>query len=214
MGSDAAPDHLVVRDDDPRIPGLEASGYTVVGRSWGARLCLADGFDAAPYRQLIARAEVSGYHVLELDASRAPQLLALEAETRGDYPFTPATPARAWTLAELSALWADGARVFGAVAASRSDDAVAELAGATIVTAEGDRAETESTSVRRAHRGRGIGAALKAASILALAEDGIRTFGTGGAAANTASIAMNRAAGYEITESWLSFAPPARSSAQ
>jgi glycerate kinase len=59
------------------------------------------------------------------------------------------------------------------------------------------------------YRGRGIGQAVKAASVLALHADGVRVFGTGGAALNDASLGANLALGYVIEERWRSYAPPA-----
>jgi hypothetical protein len=62
--------------------------------------------------------------------------------------------------------------------------------------------------VDAAHRRRGLAVAVKAASILALADDGVRVFGTGGAAVNAGSIRMNEHLGYVIEERWFSLAPP------
>lgn len=98
-------------------------------------------------------------------------------------------------------LWDEGWRVFGAVRDG-------ELVGAALVRRDGERADTERTSVAAAHRRHGLAGALTAASTLALAADGARVFTAGGAAVNAASMATVRAAGYEITESWLSLAPP------
>ena len=49
--------------------------------------------------------------------------------------------------------------------------------------------------------------AVKAASVLALAADGVRVFGTGGAGSNAASLGMNLAVGYRVTERWLTLDP-------
>jgi hypothetical protein len=65
------------------------------------------------------------------------------------------------------------------------------------------------TSVLAAYRRRGIGQAVKAQSILALYADGVRLFGTGGAALNDASLGANLALGYIVEERWRSYAPPA-----
>jgi GNAT superfamily N-acetyltransferase len=65
--------------------------------------------------------------------------------------------------------------------------------------------ETEFTSVLSDYRGRGIGQAVKAASILALASEGVTTFGTGGAGLNEASLRANRALGYVVEERWRSY---------
>jgi hypothetical protein len=76
---------------------------------------------------------------------------------------------------------------------------------ATVISQTADRGETQFTSVLSAYRGKGLGKAVKAASILALAEDGVRLFGTGGAAVNEASLGANRALGYTIEERWRSY---------
>ena len=70
------------------------------------------------------------------------------------------------------------------------------------------RGETEFTSVDPAHRRKGLAVAVKAASIIALAADDVRIFGTGGAEANSGSIRMNEHLGYSIEERWLSLTMP------
>jgi len=52
-----------------------------------------------------------------------------------------------------------------------------------------------------------VATAVKAASVLALAADGVRVFGTGGAGSNAASLGMNQAVGYRVTERWLTLDP-------
>ena len=100
----------------------------------------------------------------------------------------------------MEALWEEGFRFFGAFLNG-------ELAAVTVISSgENDYAETEFTSVAREHRRKGLGAGVKAASILALAAVGVRVFGTGGAQVNEASLAMNRAVGYVVEERWLSYA--------
>jgi hypothetical protein len=184
------------------VAELTATGYTVVAESWGARLRLADDFDRGRYERHLAAARAGGYLVAEVDSSAARDFFRLQAAVHDDYPRTPATPSKDWTLAEVEALWDSGWRVFGAW------DAGGELVAVTRVRQQGSRVETEETAGARAHRRRGLGVAVKSASILALAEAGGREFATGGAAVNAGSIAMNRATGYELTERWLSFAPP------
>lgn len=49
-----------------------------------------------------------------------------------------------------------------------------QLVGATLIAHRGNHAETEFTSVLASHRGSGIGAAVKAASIIACVNDGLR----------------------------------------
>jgi GNAT superfamily N-acetyltransferase len=88
---------------------------------------------------------------------------------------------------------------------TRSTAYGAQLVAATVIGQKADRGETQFTSVLSAYRGRGIGKAVKAASILALAEDGLRLFSTGGAGVNEASLGANRALGYTIEERWRSY---------
>ena len=78
----------------------------------------------------------------------------------------------------------------------------------SVISLTAARGETEFTSVHPAYRRRGLAVAVKAASITALAEDGVRIFGTGGAQVNTGSIRMNEHLGYAIEERWLSLRMP------
>lgn len=95
----------------------------------------------------------------------------------------------------------EGLRAFGAVMHGR-------LLAVTLIRREAEHAETDVTTVDPSVRRLGLGAGVKAASVLALAAEGVRVFGTGGAAANAASLAMNRSVGYAVEERWLSLAPP------
>jgi GNAT superfamily N-acetyltransferase len=197
-----APETLVLPADDPRVAESLALGWRVIAESWGARLTVTDDV----LRRLAERLEVArraGYSVDELrpDASSMESVWHLQQATRGDFPVTPATPAPEQTLPQLSDSWRTGWRVFGARHRG-------QLVGTTIARPAPDvdvaYAETEWTAVLAEHRGRGLATALKAASVLALAADGVRVFGTGGASTNTASLAMNAAAGYTVTERWVS----------
>ncbi|MEV8377133.1 hypothetical protein AB0P21_30610 [Kribbella sp. NPDC056861] len=184
----------IVRDDDPRCSELEAAGYRIVGESWGARL---RDPDPALLEHAVLRA--AGVTVRELDRGYAAQWHALEKANEKDYPYTPATHHVVPPVEELAEQWTTG-RVFGALDGER-------LVGATVISLAG---ETGFTSVLDGYRGRGIGQAVKAASILALYADGVRVFGTGGAGLNEASIGANVALGYVIEERWRSYAPPIR----
>jgi hypothetical protein len=183
----------VVRADDPRCAVLEADGYTVVGESWAARLR-----DPDPARLEQAVRRVQGVVVRELGIEFAAAVYAVESVNEPDYPYTPATHRVVGSLETIQELWTKG-RVFGAVDGER-------LVGVTHIRADG---ETEFTSVLDGYRGRGIGQAVKAASILALLVEGVRVFGTGGAALNDASLGANLALGYVVEERWRSYAPPA-----
>jgi GNAT superfamily N-acetyltransferase len=185
----------IVRDDDPRCAELEAAGYRIVGESWGARL---RDPDPVFLEQAVLRAE--GVTVRELGPEYAARWHELETANEKDYPYTPATHHVVAPVAELAEQWSTG-RVFGALDGER-------LVGATVISLEG---ETGFTSVLDGYRGRGIGQAVKAASILALLAEGVRVFGTGGAALNGASIGANVGLGYVIEERWRSYAPPADS---
>lgn len=182
----------ILRDDDPRCVELEAAGYRIVGESWAARL---RDPDPSALEQTVLRA--ARLTVRELDRSSAAAWHELETANEKDYPYTPATHRVVQPLDELAELWTTG-RVFGAFDGER-------LVGATYISHEG---ETGFTSVLDGYRGRGIGQAVKAASILALYADGVRVFGTGGAALNDASLGANLALGYVIEERWRSYAPP------
>lgn len=189
----------VVRADDPRCAVLEAAGYTVVGESWAARLR-----DPDPLKldQVVRRA--TAIDVRELEASYVTALHELETANNADYPYTPATERVVGTLETVRELWTTG-RVFGALDGERL---VAATTISLIGEGEQQRGETGFTSVLAGYRGRGIGQAVKARSILALYAEGVRLFGTGGAAANDASLGANLALGYVVTERWRSYAPP------
>ena len=194
----AGADVEVVREDDPRCRELESLGYRLVGESWGARLRLPAPQSLALARAAVARAQAAGIAVRELGPEAAVALHDLETANHTDYPFTPATAHQLLDLAETRALWANGKRVFGGLHGSR-------LIAATVIAQTDDLGETDFTSVLAEYRSRGIGQAVKAASILALADDGVTTFGTGGAGVNEASLKANSALGYALEERWRSY---------
>jgi GNAT superfamily N-acetyltransferase len=188
------PDYEIVRDDDPRCAELEAAGYYVVAESWAMRL---HDPDRALLDSAVRRATAGGLVIGELGVEWAAALHALETANKKDYPYTPATDHVVGSVDEIGALWSE-ARVFGA----RAGD---QLVGATVIREHKGRAETDFTSVLAAYRGRGVGQAVKAASILAFLDAGFTTFGTGGAAANAASLGANESLGYVLTERWRSY---------
>lgn len=194
----AGTDVEVVREDDPRCRELESLGYRMVGESWGARLRLPAPQSLALARAAVARAQAAGIIVRELGPEAAVALHDLETANHADYPFTPATAHRLLGLAETRTLWVNGKRVFGALHGS-------QLIAATVIAQTDDFGETGFTSVLADYRSRGIGRAVKAASILALADDGVTTFGTGGAGINEASLKVNTALGYALEERWRSY---------
>jgi len=194
----AADEHVVVRDDDPRRASFERDGWELVARSWGARLVDPQ---VAPLRALVDKLGGS-LRVEELTAGVAPQIHGLLAAERDDFPTTPATPVPDWDTSAIEAFWSDGGTVVGVFDGDR-------LVAVTTLRVSGVRGETEWTVVAASHRGRGIGSAVKAASVLAALRIGATTFATGGAGVNVASIRMNEAVGYRLTETWLTFRPPA-----
>jgi GNAT superfamily N-acetyltransferase len=196
MGHPAADEQpRVLREDDPRVPGLLEQGWTVQHRSWGARLV-----DPRPdvLRLLAARPDS---RIDEAGPEWDVAIARLEAAVREDYPGGPATAPQVHDVDALAELRAGGTRFF---AAFHPDDGVV---AATAIRRKGDHAETDFTSVARDHRRRGLAEAVKAASVLALLSDGVSVFGTGGADENAASLAMNARLGYAVTERWLTLVP-------
>jgi GNAT superfamily N-acetyltransferase len=196
-------EYEVILATDPRNRELGDAGYELVAESWGARLRLSEppDLDLTVAHEAVRRAELAGLTVRELDESLAPALHALEEANGADYPDTPATPPRLLNEDDTRRLWSEGCRIFGAL-----DNGV--LVGATVIKEGDDRAETAFTSVLAPYRRRGIGTAVKAASIIALASQGVRLFGTGGATVNAASLRANEALGYVVEERWLSYRKP------
>jgi len=187
---------VVLRSDDARIGVLLADGWTVKARSWGARLD-AERVDEAHLRGCVAGI-ASGLRIRELGPDDRDRILELDAATIDDYPGGPATRHAPFTL-ETTLVGSPGRRAFGASAAD------GRLVALTVVDVDvpGARAETDVTVVAPDHRSRGLGRAVKAASVLALLDTGIRTFRTGGSRDNAAIIAAGTALGYRIDEEWL-----------
>lgn len=190
------PDFQIVRDDDPRCAELEAAGYRVVAESWAVRL---HDPDRDLLESAVRRATAGGLTVRELGPESAQALHTLEQTNGPDYPDTPATHHEIGDLTAVQGLWPVH-RVFGAFDGNR-------LVAATVIREHEGRGETAFTSVLSAYRRRGVGQAVKAASILAFLDLGINHFGTGGAATNEASLQANQALGYQLTERWRTYAP-------
>ena len=186
----------IVQEGDPRCAELEAAGYHVVAESWAVRLHDPDRelLDSA-----VRRATAFGLTVRELGPESAKALHTLETTNGPDYPDTPATHREVGDLDGVRALW-QANRVFGAFDGSR-------LVGATVIREHEGFGDTAFTSVLETYRRRGVGQAVKAASILAFLDVGITHFSTGGAAANVASLRANEALGYTLTERWRTYAP-------
>ena len=194
-------DIQVVQVNDPRLQHLTAAGYVVVGESWGARLRLSDPPNLRVLNAAVVAATVHGFQIKELDSSWALQVTTLEALNHADYPYTPATSVPHRDESDVLELWRSGCRLFGAI----NDGQLVAVSAISLTAA---RAETEFTSVHRSYRRRGLAVAVKAASIMALAADSVRIFGTGGAQVNAGSIRMNEHLGYAIEERWLSLTMP------
>lgn len=190
----------VLPADAPERAELEAQGWTVVARSFGAQLD-AHAVDEPRLQGRVARAaEVGSVH--ELSAADIHAVLALDALTIGDYPgsiamqHTPLDRQRATPSASR--------RAFGVVLGS------GELVAMTFVDVDGSDAETDFTVVHPDWRGRGLGVAAKAASVLALLTDGVTRFRTGGSADNVAILAANDVVGYVRDEEWVTLEPGGR----
>ena len=194
-------DIQIVRSDDPRCGELEATGYRIVGESWGARLRLSNTPDLSTLERAVTRAETAGIVVQELGADFAEAVHELESANNADYPFTPATAHDLLDRDATVALWTSGARIFGALDGIR-------LVAVTAISQDGTAADLDFASVLAAYRGRGIGAAVTAAGIIAIAAAGVRVFRTGGAAVNAASQGTVRSLGFVIEEQWRSYQRP------
>lgn len=182
----------VLRADDPRVPALAASGWRATGRSFGAQLDTG-GLDRTRLRARVDR--VAPLVVRELGEADLRAVRALDAATVGDYPGSVAT--RHELLTDVTAALHHDRRAFGVWTPD------GRLVGLTYVDRDGDTVETDFTVVDPAFRGRGVGVAVKAASVLALVEDGVRRFRTGGSADNAAIIAAGAALGYRRDEEWV-----------
>lgn len=186
-------DYVVIRADDPRRDEFEAKGWEITARSWAGQLT-ASTMDTAYLRALAHRGR--GYGELRIVGSDdIAAVLTLDRATLEDYPGGIATRHEPLTLER--AVCTASRRGFGVFNAS--GDALA----VTYVEIEEHHAETEFTVVARDYRGQGLGRAVKAGSILALVDDGVTTFRTGGSADNAASLAVNQDIGYVLDEHWL-----------
>lgn len=200
-------DVVVLPADAPRRVELERRGWRVVARSFGAQLD-GDAVDRARLRSLVDRA---GLTVRALDDADVDAVLALDAATIGHYPGSVAT--RHEPFDRERATPSATRRGFGVwsgddlVAMTFVDVLVGDDGAAAGSAAGSAPAETDVTVVAAGHRGRGIGTAVKAASVLALLDAGVTRFRTGGSADNPAIIAANTALGYVRDEEWVTLEP-------
>ncbi len=189
----------MLRWGDPRVRQAEADGWECIATSWGARLTLdpADSASLTRLRHLVVRALQDGDFLREAVPDDVPQVLDLDALTANDYPGGVATRHDPLDEPAARALLEQG-RLWGVWSGNA-------LVALTATRVDGDRVETEFTTVHPEHRRRGLATAVKATSVLAHAEQGATLFGTGGADSNLASLAMNEAVGYQITERWSTY---------
>lgn len=191
-------DALVVRADSPLRAEREAHGWRIVASSWGAEF-VPTAADEPRLAALVERV-ADRVSVRALDERDVDAVLELDAATIVDYPGGVATRHEPMDVGRATP---DSARrAFGAFSVAGS------LVAMTFVDVDGTSAETDFTVVSTAWRGAGIGTAVKAASVLALFDEGIARFRTGGSAGNAASIAANERVGYLIDEHWVTLAAP------
>jgi hypothetical protein len=184
---------IVVQADAQLHAELETQGWRVTARSFGAQLD-ADRIDRPRLCQLVTRIAGIG-SVRELGAGDVDAVLKLDRATVRDYPGSVAT--RHTRLDGITATPSAARRAFGVITLT------GDLAAMTFIEVDGTNAETDFTVAQRVWRGRGFGSAVKAASILALASDGIQRFRTGGSVDNRAILSANDAVGYIRDEEWV-----------
>jgi hypothetical protein len=186
----------VVRVGSERHSRLVEDGWTVAARSFGAEL-RAEDTDVGVLTSRAARADVR-----EILPTDVPAVLALDAETLHDYPGGAATQH-----GPLDARSAEPSRIRRAFGVWNETGVLVAMTYVH-VDAQQSSADTDFTVVAPLARERGLGTAVKAASVLALLADGVRTFRTGGSAENPRIIAANTALGYVIDEEWVTLAAP------
>ena len=188
----------IVNALDPRCLELEKAGYSVVGQSWGAHLHLSEPIDLSLYAGKISGLQILGYRVESLELDFADQVLDLEITNNADYPYTPATAHAMPTFESTTSLWQADNRVFGAF-----KDGV--LVGVVAASKAEKEVQIDFGSVRREHRGLGVGSAILSLAISTYANLGEHLFSTGGAAVNEASHATVRRLGFVVDEKWRSY---------
>jgi GNAT superfamily N-acetyltransferase len=189
---------IVLPAQEPRRVALEADGWVIVARSFGAQLN-AGSIDDQRLRALVAGADGS---VRELGDADVDAVLHLDAMTIEDYPGSAAT--QHTPLDRRAATPGVSRRAFGAFGPD------GKLVAMTFVDVDRVDAETHFTVVHRAWRGRGLGIAVKAASVLTLAAERVTRFRTGGSADNAAILRANTVVGYIRDEEWVTLAQDAR----
>lgn len=191
----------VLNSLDPKCLELEALGYTVIGKSWGAHLRLIDPIDLSTYSEKISNLTAIGYRVESLLLAAAQAVLELELINNPDYPYTPATSHAPPTFETVASLWEPGNWIFGAF----KD---AQLIGVVAASKREMEVNIDFASVRKEDRGLGVGSAISSLAIITCANLGERLFSTGGAAVNEASQATVRNLGFVVDEQWRSYERP------
>lgn len=188
-----------MRADGPEVEGLKAAGWRIVARSFGAQLDL-EQVDRAALDALVNAAASTAddrLRIRELGPDDVESVLALDLATTDDYPGGVATQHE--PLDRVAATPSSARRAFGAV-----EDGWRVVAMTFVeVDAAVGAAETDFTVVDAARRRRGLAMAVKAASVLALAADGVARLRTGGSADNEAIIRVGEALGYVRDEEWI-----------
>lgn len=191
-----------LRCDDPACAGLQASGHTVVARSWGANLDPHDPPTAMKLRAAVERGHGQRLTLHELTSEDADVVAAVEHANHRDYPQGPATRHEDVTTVTFTTILATGSRAWGGTRDGR-------LIAVAVASPKGPAWwDITFASVLAEHRRTGVGQAVVAALILALRADGADRISTGGAASNDASRGAALALGAILEPEWRTYAPP------
>jgi hypothetical protein len=181
----------ILREDHPSCQRLEAAGFRLTSQSWAAHLHLDAPTADRAYQEILAKA---AHPVSELTPTAHEAAFRLYTANYADFPRTPATTPTEHTPESFHTLLAH-TRAFAI-----TDNGT--CLALTVMTVTGENAETEFTVVAAAYRQRGLAKLTKATAIRTLATEGVRTFSTGGAAVNEASLRMNLSLGYALDAKW------------
>ncbi len=186
---------------DPKCQALEALGHVIIGESWGAHLRLNDPIDLNLYSGKISKLQTLEYRLESFPPGLVDQVLELEVINNPDYPYTPATVRAMPTFESVRNLWKPDNWVFGAFKEGL-------LIGVLAASKKAKEVNLDFGSVRREHRGLGVGSAIASLAISTYANLGERFFSTGGASINEASQATVKSLGFVIDEQWRSYQKP------
>lgn len=189
--------YVIVREDSVRVRRLlTGHSYRISSTSWGARLVVTD--ESLPRLRELAASAPAGVRLGELAAADAEPAWRLRADHRNDFPSSPATQAEDYPVERVRRSIVTG-RAFGAWQDGRL------LALTTMEHTGPGSAETDYTVTAADARGRGLATAVKAYAVCALADEGVRRFGTGGAGVNEPSRRANLRLGYQLEPTWLTY---------